>query len=258
MAKKRLMITDDSFKLYSKELNKIPVMTAKREKEIAVKMLDPKTTAAEKKQLKDEMVTGYLRYVIKEANKFQFSGIDMVDLISEGNMGLMTAIESFDWKSGNKFTTYCYHWIRQGILNCIYNNARTIRLPINVAQELHRQVKQLNEGKGELNDEMVNLPNCTDLYQYIKSDDDESTLLDVVKNDGALIPDTDFSNRDLIDKMFSILSERERKVLTMYYGLDGKDYDIKEIADIMNVHKESVRLYKIKAEEKLSKLSFQV
>ena len=62
---------------------------------------------------------------------------------------------------------------------------------------------------------------------------------------------------DLIDKMFSTLNERERKVLTLYYGLDGKDYDIKEIADILNVHKESVRLYKIKAEEKLSKFSLQ-
>jgi len=257
MAKKRLMITDDSFKLYSKELNKIPVMTAKREKEIAVKMLDPKTTAAEKKQLKDEMVTGYLRYVIKEANKFQFAGIDMVDLISEGNMGLMTAIESFDWKSGNKFTTYCYHWIRQGILNCIYNNARTIRLPVNIAQELHRQVKQLNEGKGEMDDEIVNLPNCTDLYQYISSEDDESTLLDVVKNDGALIPDISLSNKDFIEVLLSKLSERERKVLTLYYGLDGKDYDIKEIADIMNLHKESIRLIKLKAEEKLSKFSLQ-
>jgi RNA polymerase primary sigma factor len=257
MAKKRLMITDDSFKLYSKELNKIPVMTAKREKEIAVKMLDPKTSTAEKKQLKDEMVTGYLRYVIKEANKFQFAGIDMVDLISEGNMGLMTAIESFDWKSGNKFTTYCYHWIRQGILNCIYNNARTIRLPVNIAQELHRQVKQLNEGKGEMDDEMVNLPNCTDLYQYISSEDDESTLLDVVKNDGALIPDISLSNKDFIEVLLSKLSERERKVLTLYYGLDGKDYDIKEIADIMNLHKESIRLIKLKAEEKLSKLSLQ-
>lgn len=257
MAKKRLMITDDSFKLYSKDLNKIPVMTTKREKEIVAKMIDPKTSEQEKKKLKDEMVTGYLRYVIKEANKFQFSGIDMVDLISEGNMGLMTAIESFDWKSGNKFTTYCYHWIRQGILNCIYNNARTIRLPVNIAQELHRQVKTLNEGKGEMDDDMINLPNCTDLYQSISSEDGESTLLDVVKNDTASIPDKDFSNRDLIDKMFSTLSERERKVLTLYYGLDGKDYDIKEIADILNVHKESVRLYKIKAEEKLSKFSLQ-
>lgn len=257
MAKKRLMITDDSFKLYSKELNKIPIMTTKREKEIVAKMVDPKTSAQEKKKLKDEIVTGYLRYVIKEANKFQFAGIDMVDLISEGNMGLMHAIENFDWKSGNKFTTYCYHWIRQGILNCIYNNARTIRLPVNIAQELHRQIKQMNDGKGEMDDEMINLPSCTDLFQRISSEDEESTLLDVIKNNTASIPDKDFSNRDLIDKMFSVLTERERKVLIMYYGLDGKDYDIKEIAQVLNVHKESVRLYKIKAEEKLSKLSLQ-
>jgi len=254
MSKKRLMINDDSFKLYSKELTKLPQMNAKREKEIMGKMLDPLTSENEKKLLKDEMVKGYLRYVIKEVNKFQFSGVDMIDLIQAGNLGLMNAIENFDWSSGNRFTTYCYHWIKQGILACIYENARTIRLPINIAQELHRQVKQLNNGKGELTSEMSNLPNTIDLQQSISGDDESSTLLDVVKDNNALIPDFEISNKDLIDKLFSKLSERETKVLTMYYGLDGKDWDIKEIANELGIHKESVRLTKIKAEEKLQKL----
>jgi len=253
MSKKRLMINDDSFKLYSKELTKLPQMNAKREKEIMGKMLDPLTSENEKKLLKDEMVKGYLRYVIKEVNKFQFSGVDMIDLIQAGNLGLMNAIENFDWSSGNRFTTYCYHWIKQGILACIYENARTIRLPINIAQELHRQVKQLNNGKGELTSEMSNLPNTIDLQQSISGDDESSTLLDVVQDNNALIPDFEISNKDLIDKLFSKLSERETKVLTMYYGLDGKDWDIKEIADELGIHKESVRLTKIKAEEKLKK-----
>jgi len=243
MSKKRLMINDDSFKLYSKELTKMPQMNPKREKEIVI----------EKKALKDEMVKGYLRYVIKEVNKFQFAGVDMVDLIQAGNLGLINAIENFDWSSGNRFTTYCYHWIKQGILACIYENARTIRLPINVAQELHRQIKSLNNGKGELDSEMSNLPNTIDLQQSISGEDETSTLLDVIKNTNALIPDYEISNKDLIDKLFSKLSERENKVLTMYYGLDGKDWDIKEIADELGIHKESVRLTKIKAEEKLKK-----
>jgi len=253
MSKKRLMINDDSFKLYSKELTKMPQMNPKREKEIVSKMLNPLTDDVEKKALKDEMVKGYLRYVIKEVNKFQFAGVDMVDLIQAGNLGLMNAIENFDWSSGNRFTTYCYHWIKQGILACIYENARTIRLPINVAQELHRQIKSLNNGKGELDSEMSNLPNTIDLQQSISGEDETSTLLDVIKNTNALIPDYEISNKDLIDKLFSKLSERENKVLTMYYGLDGKDWDIKEIADELGIHKESVRLTKIKAEEKLKK-----
>jgi|LakMenE18May11ns_1017448.scaffolds.fasta_scaffold9561301_1 RNA polymerase sigma factor (sigma-70 family) len=253
MSKKRLMINDDSFKLYSKELTKMPQMNPKREKEIVSKMLDPLTDDVEKKALKDEMVKGYLRYVIKEVNKFQFAGVDMVDLIQAGNLGLINAIENFDWSSGNRFTTYCYHWIKQGILACIYENARTIRLPINVAQELHRQIKSLNNGKGELDSEMSNLPNTIDLQQSISGEDETSTLLDVIKNTNALIPDYEISNKDLIDKLFSKLSERENKVLTMYYGLDGKDWDIKEIADELGIHKESVRLTKIKAEEKLKK-----
>jgi RNA polymerase sigma factor (sigma-70 family) len=253
MSKKRLMINDDSFKLYSKELTKMPQMNPKREKEIVSKMLNPLTDDVEKKALKDEMVKGYLRYVIKEVNKFQFAGVDMVDLIQAGNLGLINAIENFDWSSGNRFTTYCYHWIKQGILACIYENARTIRLPINVAQELHRQIKSLNNGKGELDSEMSNLPNTIDLQQSISGEDETSTLLDVIKNTNALIPDYEISNKDLIDKLFSKLSERENKVLTMYYGLDGKDWDIKEIADELGIHKESVRLTKIKAEEKLKK-----
>jgi RNA polymerase sigma factor (sigma-70 family) len=253
MSKKRLMINDDSFKLYSKELTKMPQMNPKREKEIVSKMLDPLTDDVEKKALKDEMVKGYLRYVIKEVNKFQFAGVDMVDLIQAGNLGLINAIENFDWSSGNRFTTYCYHWIKQGILACIYENARTIRLPINVAQELHRQIKSLNNGKGELDSEMSNLPNTIDLQQSISGEDETSTLLDVIKNTNALIPDYEISNKDLINKLFSKLSERENKVLTMYYGLDGKDWDIKEIADELGIHKESVRLTKIKAEEKLKK-----
>jgi RNA polymerase sigma factor (sigma-70 family) len=189
MSKKRLMINDDSFKLYSKELTKMPQMNPKREKEIVSKMLNPLTDDGEKKALKDEMVKGYLRYVIKEVNKFQFAGVDMVDLIQAGNLGLINAIENFDWNSGNRFTTYCYHWIKQGILACIYENARTIRLPINVAQELHRQIKSLNNGKGELDSEMSNLPNTIDLQQSISGEDETSTLLDVIKNTNALIPD---------------------------------------------------------------------
>jgi RNA polymerase primary sigma factor len=251
------MITDDSFKMYSKELTKLPQMTTKREKEIVALMNDPTTTDEDKKKLKDEVVTGYLRYVIKEANKFSFAGVDMVDLISEGNMGLMTAINKFDWKSGNKFTTYCYHWIRQSILNCIYENSKTIRLPINVSQELHRQIKSVNEGTGEMDGEYANLPNTIDLFNKINGNDEDSTLLDVVENDNALIPDKDFSNKNIIKVLFKRLTEREQKVLTMYYGLDGYDYDIKEIGEKLGIHKESVRLTKIAAEEKLKKFSLQ-
>ena len=196
-------------------------MDPKREKEIVSKMLDPLTSDDEKKQLKDEMVKGYLRFVIKEVNKFQFAGVDMIDLIQAGNLGLINAIENFDWSSGNRFTTYSYHWIKQGILACIYENARTIRLPINIAQELHRQIKKLNDGKGELDNEMSNLPNTIDLQQSIGGEDETSTLLDVIKNNNALIPDLEVSNKDLIDRLFSKLSERENKVLTMYYGRYG-------------------------------------
>lgn len=251
MTKKKLMITDDSFKAYSKDLGKCKQMTAKREREIRKMMIDPNTTEQQKKQLKDEMVKGYLKYVISEASKLRYTGLDMVDLIGEGNYGLMKAIDDFDWNKGLKFTTYAYHWIRAQMMISIYNDARTIRLPTNIAQELHRQVKNLNENNVELDGTMSNLPSTIDLFKSINSDDEDSTLLDVVQNDNASIPDEAFSMRDFISKLISKLDEREQKVIKLSFGLDGRELDIKEIAVEMDLHKESVRLIRLKALEKM-------
>lgn len=244
------MITDESFKMYSKELNKLKPMNTKREKEIRQLMVDPNTSEEQKKQLRDEIVKGYLRYVISEASKLRYTGIEMVDLIGEGNYGLMKAIEQFDWTSGNKFTTYAYHWIRAQMLACVYNDARMIRLPMNIAQDLHKQIKNLNENNVELDNVMANLPTTTDLFRTI-GDDENNTLVDVIKNTNAQIPDEAYSVKDSVNLLLSKLTEREQKIIKWSFGIEGIEMDTAEIAEELKMNKESIRVIRLKALDKM-------
>jgi len=253
MAKQKLVITEPSFKLYSKDITKIKTMNTKREREIKALMVNPNTTESEKKKLKDELVSGYLRYVISLAGKFKYTDVPMVDLISEGNMGLMIAIEKFDWTSDFKFSTFARHWIRAQMLMSIYNDARSIRLPMNIAQELHRQMKAFVEENKELEGEYANLPHTIDLFKSIKSDDDESMLLDVIKNKNVFDFEKHIADRNIVDLLLGRCTEREQKVVKLIFGLDGQQQDIKQIAEDMNLNVETIRNIQNKAISKMSK-----
>lgn len=255
MSKRKLVITDDSFKLYSKELNKLPRISSKREKEIIEQIKTGTVDNVTKKQLEDEIVKGYLRYVIHEASKLRYTGVDLVDLISEGNYGLMKAIQSFDYNSGNKFTTYAYYWIKAQMMACVYDTAKIIRLPHNVAQELHRQIKDLNETGKEISSEMANLPSTIDLYKHINTDDEDSSLVDVIKNTNADDIEKQISLKYTIDLLLNRCTEREQKVIKLLFGLDGVQKDMKDIALEMNLNVESIRNIQNKALNKM-KLSF--
>jgi len=252
MTKRKLVITDESFKRYSKELNKLPRITAKREKEIINKIKTTTLTSTEKKELEDEIVKGYLRYVIHEASKLRYTGVDMTDLISEGNYGLMKAIKSFDFNSGNKFTTYAYYWIKAQMMSCVYDTAKLIRLPHNVAQELHRQIKQLNETGKELSSDIANLPSTIDLFKQINTDDEDSNLVDVIKNTNADDVEHKISLRYTIDLLLSRCDEREQNVIKLLFGIDGTQKDMKQIAEEYNLNVESIRNIQNKALKKMS------
>ena len=129
-------------KWYLKELRKIPVITVEREKELADIMKNPDVTQAEVDMVNRELLEGNLRFVITVAKEYQGQGIDLGDLISEGNLGLMKAIQSFDWDKGVRFISYAVWWIKQSIFQCLNENSRTIRLPVNVVQEVQRAKKQ--------------------------------------------------------------------------------------------------------------------
>jgi RNA polymerase primary sigma factor len=253
MAKQKLIVTDPSFKLYSKDLNKLTTMNTKRESEIKALMVDPNTSKEKKEQLKNELVTGYLRFVIQQASKLKYSGIDVIDLISEGNMGLMMAVNKFDFNSTNKFGTFARHWVRSQMMNCIYEHSRMIRLPQNVGQELHRQVKAFNEENKELENEYANLPYTIDLFKKIGSDDgDDSALIDIVANNNADNIEGNLTLKDQVSMLMKKLDKREQKVIKLLFGLDGVEQDLKEIAEEMNMNVESIRNIKNKAMAKMA------
>lgn len=243
------MFTDSiSFKKYSKEVTKYPTLTTKREKEIKKLMLDPNTTSKEKQQLENEVVQGCLKYVFSSALKFKGVGIEYEDLVAEGNMGLMIAINKFDWTRNNKFITFANQWIRHEILMCIYNNARSIRLPVNIAMQLHREIKDQNETNKEMSGDMVNLPSTTELNKIIGED---SSLLDILKNNNAEQADAQAELDSTVNYLLSKLDKRSAKIISLIYGINGEQKDMKEIADDMNLNVETIRVIKNKAISKL-------
>jgi RNA polymerase sigma factor (sigma-70 family) len=134
----------------------------------------------------------------------------------------------------------------------VYNHARSIRLPVNIAMQLHKETKELNETNKELSAEMANLPSSSDLDRKIG---EEGTLIDILKNDNADMPDADIEYEYDIRYLLSKLDKRSADIIKLIYGLDGVQLDIKEVAEELGIHKETVRLIKNKALEKLA--SFQ-
>ena len=177
----------------------------------------------------------------------------MMDLISEGNLGLIKAAERFDPTNGVKFISYAVWWVKQSILQSLNENARTIRLPVNVVQELHRAKKEVDKGISELDDRLATLPTTINLEQTINEDGD--TLLDMIINHNASMPDEGLNTEDMLkDKLLSILNileEREKIIIEDYFGLTGTPRTLEDIGNDFNLTKERVRQIKEKALRKL-------
>jgi RNA polymerase primary sigma factor len=248
--KKKVFSDTVAFKAYSKELNHYVVMTKAKEKLIIESYNDPNTTDEEKQILKNKLVEGHLKYALQIANSYAGLGVELDDIIADANMGLIKAVNSFDWKRNIKFITHASYHIRGEILNSLNNNARVIRLPMNIMNKLNKEIKALNKNGVEMSGEMINLPSTTNLHKVIGED---SMLVDIIKNDNASIPDENIEYEYNINYLLSKLDDRSAKVISLLFGLEGKQLEIKEIADEMNIHKETVRLIKMKAIEKLEK-----
>jgi RNA polymerase primary sigma factor len=239
-----------AYKLYSKELHEYTMMNSKRERQIKAIYNDPTTTDDVKNQLKQEIIEGHLLYVMKLANKYSGLGVELDDLIAEGNVGLIKAMDTFDWNRDIKFITHTSYHVRGEILNALNNTARSIRLPMNVMHKLNREMKELRDKGTELSDELVNLPTTTDLHRVVGED---SILADVLKNNNAKLADYDYEFDDLVDYLLSRLDERSAKVVTLLFGLKGEQREMKEIAEDMGLNVETIRNIKNKALEKLEK-----
>jgi RNA polymerase primary sigma factor len=246
-------INQEEIQLYLKDIRKIKVMTPERERELSKLISSGTLTEREKQEINKELLEGNLRFVITVAKQYQNQGLDFPDLIAEGNLGLMKAINNFDWSKNLRFISYAVWWVKQSILQSLNDNARTIRLPVNVVQDLHRAKKEIESNGGKLEDKFQNLPSMIDLDMNINEDGD--TLIDIIKNEGAEMPDESFNSKDELKvkliSLLNVLDEREKVIVEDYFGLSGTPRTLEDIGSDFNLTKERVRQIKEKALRKL-------
>ena len=251
--KSSIPINQEEIAGYLKYIRRIRVMTPERERTLAQKMLYPDVTEQEKKTIQRELLEGNIRFVITVSKQYQNQGLDLSDLIAEGNYGLMKAIENFDWSKGLRFISYAVWWVRQSILQSLNENARTIRLPVNVVQELHRAKKELDSAGVALPEKFATLPYTINLDKPLNEEGD--TLLDIIVNPNAELADANLSTEDTLKKklieMLDVLDNRERVIIEDYFGMSGNTRTLEDIGGDFSLTKERVRQIKEKALRKL-------
>lgn len=246
--------------MYLKEINRIPLLTREEETELA------KKAAAGDRSAKEKIVRANLRFVVNVAKNYQNKGIDLVDLISEGNIGLLTAIDRFDVNMGYHFISYAVWWIRQSILKAVCEKSRAIRLPLNRANELVQIEKARKAVAGNKSEEeeiseigamlgmekshvreMLNLSReMVSLDSPVASSDStRSTLGDFLEDTSNARPEemaVNASMKEDIAQVLSTLKPNEERVLRLRYGLDGsKPMSLKEVGDVCHLTKERIR-----------------
>jgi len=260
--------TSDPVKLYLQEIGRIPLLTREQEVELA------KRVAAGDKAARDALISANLRLVVSIAKKYIGRGLSFLDLIQEGNLGLMKAVEKFDWTKGYKFSTYATWWIRQAITRAIADQARTIRIPVHMIEtvrELQRVKKELIQEKGEVPDpetlaqelgmplekvkRVENVSQFTSSLERPIGEDEEDSLGDLIPDEHAPSPTKEAYKQFMmeeLEKALSQLSPREREILILRYGIkDGHPRTLKEVAGEFNITRERVRQIELKALDKL-------
>ncbi len=246
--------------MYLKEINRIPLLNHEEETELAVK------AAAGDKIAKNKIVNSNLRFVVNVAKKYQNQGLDLVDLISEGNIGLLTAIDKFDVSKGYHFISYAVWWIRQSILKAICEKGRAIRLPMNRINELV-QIENARRAAGSNKTEEQEIEAVAQMLGMEKShiremisisremvsldanvegkDGDVSTVGDLVKDEKYTSAEDQFVEESLkndIDEVLGTLKPNEEKVLRLRYGLGGtKPLSLSQVGEKCQLTKERIR-----------------
>ena len=246
-------INQEEIQHYLKDIRRIKVMTPDREKELAVKMKADDTPKREREKIESELLVGNLRFVITVAKQYQNQGLDLSDLIAEGNLGLMKAIKNFDWNKDLRFISYAVWWVKQSIIQSLNDNARTIRLPVNVVQDLHKAKKEIAITGKELELKFSSLPSMIDLDMTINDEGD--TLVDMIANPNALAPDAGFNTKDMLKNklisLLNVLDEREKVIIEDYFGLSGTPRTLEDIGGDFGLTKERVRHIKERALRRL-------
>ncbi len=267
-------VADDSVKIYLQQIGKIPLLSIDEELEIAREIKEKNSEPA-----KEKLVNANLRLVVSIAKKYIGRGLSFLDLIQEGNMGLMKAAEKFDYSKGYKFSTYATWWIQQSITRSIADKSRIIRLPVHMIETLSKIKKvtidlTTEHGRVPTKDEIAAKVGISvnKLSQLVKAaqatisietpttqKDENSKLGDFIVDESTLSPDTKVTQENLFDdiqKMLSHLSQKEKDVLIMRFGLDdnGTKKTLEEIGSIYSVSRERIRQIENRAISKLKKL----
>lgn len=270
-------VTDDSVKIYLQQIGKIPLLDAEQELEVAKTIMESDGKAKEKAITK--LVNANLRLVVSIAKKYIGRGLSFLDLIQEGNLGLMKAAEKFDYTKGYKFSTYSTWWIQQAITRAIADKSRLIRLPVHMIETLGKIKKASTEltiqngyapGKEELaykvgmplsklNSLIESAQSTVSMETPANQKEDNAVIADFIVDESTLSPDIRVTQENLfgdINKMLGKLSQKERDVLMLRFGLgkDGERKTLEEIGTQYNVSRERIRQIENRAISKLRKL----
>lgn len=296
-------VSDDSVRLYLREIGKIPLLNGEEElalaqeivanrdeiEELTAKLDDEELSTAEKAKLKtriaklskpkDKMAEANMRLVVSIAKRYSGRGLDFLDLIQEGNTGLLRAVEKFDPDKGFKFSTYATWWIRQAITRAIADQARVIRIPVHMVETINkllrtqrRMTQELNREPTmeELSKELEMEPSKIEYVMKIKQDihsldagvgrdgdEEDSVLGDFIEDEDSATPEESASNqllKEQVQAVLSTLSDREQKIVRMRFGLDnGKSHTLEEVGQEFAVTRERIRQIEAKALAKLRK-----
>lgn len=246
----------ESLKQYYKEIEKYDILTLEEEKGLYEGILKKDEKAINK------IVTSNLRFVISVAKEYQGNGIPLMDLINEGNLGLIKAVGKFDPSMGYKFLSYAVWWIRQSIIQCLNDNSRTIRIPTNL-------VKQMLNDKKENKSSDLKIPNCKSFSDFTKKNGNKdgyknsgettnelnyiNSLLDGNNDEHSNIYNIDSNTKNELSNSMSCLSEKEREIIESYFGVD-KSHDgmtLECIGKKYNLTKERIRQIKENAIRKI-------
>jgi len=267
-------INSDPIRAYLQEIGRIPLLTAEEEVYLA------KEIEMGNQEASQHLTTANLRLVVSLAKKYANRGLDLLDLIQEGNVGLMRAVEKFDYRKGYKFSTYATWWIRQAITRAIADQARTIRIPVHMIETINQYTKALNE----LSIKLQRPPTDEEVAKYMKlelekvleiknisqvptslqmqiGDDAQSVLADIIADEGAQSPEK-YAEYTYLKKQLkealSGLNDRERKVLELRFGLeDGIARTLEEVGQEFNVTRERIRQIEAKALKKLREKDYE-
>jgi len=227
-----------------------------------------------RRQAMNELITANLRLVVSIAKRFQNHGLSLLDLIQEGNLGLIRAAEKFDYHRGHKFSTYATWWIRQSITRAIADQARTVRMPVHLVETIQRMKKVAqqhfqNEGKEPTEKELANKMSLTEsqVFELVNlsleevsletpvNNSGDSVLSDFIEDNRTVNPFESYvrtSLREKLNRAIESLSEREKEIITMRYGLkDGYEYTLSEIGQRFHLTRERIRQIELRALRKI-------